>query len=217
MGGNCSCLSKTSKEEENEFSVRKKPDPKLFLKKILKIQAFYRGYLARKKYYNMRLDSYNFKVCENLKSFAAQYLNSRFKKITPYVYNLEEDFKDPEFEKRQFRPATQIGNGGTYLGEWYLNILVKQYIIKIRIGSSRQGKGVQIWPDGSIYEGYWRDNQANIKGRLIHSDGDIYEGGWVNDKAEGYGTYLHVDGAKYAGAWKDDKQNGYGIILIILN
>ena len=120
MGGNCSCLSKTGKEEDSEFSVRKKTDPKLFLKKILKIQAFYRGYLARKKYYKMRLDSYNQKVCENLRSFSAHYLNSRFNNVVPYVYAFEEDFKDPEFEKRQFRPATQIGNGGTFLGEWYL-------------------------------------------------------------------------------------------------
>ena len=55
------------------------------------------------------------------------------------------------------------------------------------------------WQDGSIYEGYWKDNMANGYGRLIHSDGDVYEGEWNNDKAEGQGTYYHSDGAKYIG------------------
>lgn len=36
------------------------------------------------------------------------------------------------------------------------------------------------WKDGSIYEGYWKENMAYGFGRLIHSDGDVYEGEWVN-------------------------------------
>ena len=31
-------------------------------------------------------------------------------------------------------------------------------------------------------KGYWRNNMANGKGRLIHADGDVYEGEWINDK-----------------------------------
>lgn len=69
----------------------------------------------------------------------------------------------------------------------------------------RQGKGVQIWPDGSMYEGWWKDNKANGKGRLIHADGDIYDGYWREDKAHGFGIYSHLDGAKYEGEWKEDK------------
>jgi hypothetical protein len=46
-----------------------------------------------------------------------------------------------------------------------------------------------------MYEGFWRHDKANGKGRLIHSDGDVYEGDWVNDKAEGYGVYTHMDEA----------------------
>ena len=40
----------------------------------------------------------------------------------------------------------------------------------------RQGKGTQIKPDGSIYEGYFVANKANGKGRLIHANLDVYEG-----------------------------------------
>jgi len=30
-----------------------------------------------------------------------------------------------------------------------------------------------------MYEGYWRNNMAHGKGRLIHSDGDVYDGDWL--------------------------------------
>jgi hypothetical protein len=40
----------------------------------------------------------------------------------------------------------------------------------------RHGAGKQYWTDGSFYEGYWKNNMANGKGRLIHADGDVYEG-----------------------------------------
>ncbi len=53
-----------------------------------------------------------------------------------------------------------------------------------------------MWPDGSKYEGIWRGDKANGKGRLIHADGDVYEGEWMDDKAHGKGCYMHFDGAK---------------------
>ena len=44
------------------------------------------------------------------------------------------------------------------------------------LNGKRHGLGKQIWPDNSLYEGYWANDMANGKGRLIHSDGDVYEG-----------------------------------------
>ena len=49
----------------------------------------------------------------------------------------------------------------------------------------RDGDGSYIWPDGSRYDGQWRNDKANGKGELKHADGDVYRGDWVNDKAEG--------------------------------
>ena len=40
----------------------------------------------------------------------------------------------------------------------------------------RHGFGIQVWPDGAKYEGYWRDNVANGKGKFYHIDGDVYNG-----------------------------------------
>ena len=57
---------------------------------------------------------------------------------------------------RETREAVQFDNGIIYQGQWNV------------IEETKDGRGVQVWPDGSKYEGYWRDNQANGQGRLIH-------------------------------------------------
>lgn len=80
-------------------------------------------------------------------------------------------------------------NHAKFEGEWVQNKMI------------RLGRGKQIWPDGSMYEGWWKDNKANGKGRLIHADGDVYDGMWLDDKAHGHGIYCHLDGAKYEGNW----------------
>ena len=41
---------------------------------------------------------------------------------------------------------------------------------------------MQIWPDGSIYEGDWVNDKANGNGRLINVDGDYYKGEWIEDR-----------------------------------
>ena len=87
---------------------------------------------------------------------------------------------------------TKLENDAKYDGEWLSQTQI------------RQGKGVLIWPDGSIYEGYWVDNKANGKGRLVHADGEFYDGYWKADKVHGHCTYLHSDGAKYSGDWFED-------------
>lgn len=107
----------------------------------------------------------------------------------------------PEQKNNQleFRDAVVLPNGAKYHGQW------------IRSGEVRQGRGTQVWSDGSKYEGYWSDNKANGRGRLIHADGDVYEGEWKDDKAHGFGIYSHLDGAKYEGTWQEDRQHGKGV------
>ena len=80
---------------------------------------------------------------------------------------------------REPREALYLQNGSVYWGEWRTDSNV------------REGRGVQVWPDGSLYEGYWKNNKANFYGRLLHKDGDIYQGSWLDDKAHGVGFYYH--------------------------
>ena len=98
----------------------------------------------------------------------------------------------------EIRPTTACENKTIYYGEWDIK------------KNLRHGRGIQVWPDGSKYIGYWKNNQANGKGKLIHQDGDIYEGDWQSGKPNGKGCYIHLDGSKYVGDWKNDKQEGTG-------
>ena len=70
--------------------------------------------------------------------------------------------------------------------------------------NKREGKGILVWPDGSRYDGSWKDDKANGYGRLIHADGDVYTGEWKDDMAEGFGKYEHYDGTIYEGNWHMD-------------
>ncbi len=67
------------------------------------------------------------------------------------------------------------------------------------------GCGLELRPDGSLYEGV-----RGGPGRVIHKNGDMYEGEWKNNKADGYGTFTTTDGQKYTGDWVGDRKHGKG-------
>lgn len=69
----------------------------------------------------------------------------------------------------------------------------------------KHGFGVQAWPNGSFYIGFFKDSKRHSHGRLIFENGDFYEGEWQNGKANGYGKYVHEDGTIYEGEFVEDK------------
>mmetsp|Transcript_42580 Transcript_42580/g.40841 ORF Transcript_42580/g.40841 Transcript_42580/m.40841 type:complete len:127 (+) Transcript_42580:489-869(+) len=99
------------------------------------------------------------------------------------------------------RDLVGLSNGVKYLGEWKVE---EEKALK-------EGKGIQIWPNGSFYIGWWRKGKANGWGRLISYQGDVYEGLWEEDKGQGIGMYIHQNGSIYVGDFLNDKQHGMGI------
>jgi hypothetical protein len=97
-----------------------------------------------------------------------------------------------------FKVNYKLQNGTVYSGQFDAKLF------------SKEGFGIQIWPDGSKYVGHWQKNKAQGYGRFILADGDVYEGQWKEDKAHGRGVYLYADGARYEGEWREDKQDGHG-------
>ena len=43
----------------------------------------------------------------------------------------------------------------------------------------------QVWKDGSLYIGEWKDSKADGYGVHVWSNGDRYEGEWKEHKVEG--------------------------------
>lgn len=218
MGQSTSCCSNSCRTLDNEENY---PDGKptidrkeiqKFLKhykpqeeKIVKVQALYKGKMQKRLYKRQIEEMKQIHDQQFLEPPAREvttipeYGNEATKQIEiqlgQFPYDPNEDPKDVELIERG---PFELDNGAIYIGQWSKDGL-------------RFGRGIQIWTDGSKYQGFWKNDMANGKGRLIHSDGDVYIGDWLNDKAHGFGVYTHMDGAKYEGEWKEDKQHGSGI------
>eukprot|EP00347_Sterkiella_histriomuscorum_P012655 403367737 len=105
--------------------------------------------------------------------------------------------------KREVRPMVTSNSGSIYLGEWNIQT------------NLRDGLGMQIYPDGSLYGGKWKHGERNGKGlfknTLIHSNGNITQGSWKNDRIEGSGLYTFINGTEYIGFLVNDKFHGSGV------
>jgi hypothetical protein len=93
-------------------------------------------------------------------------------------------------------PKIEMKNGGrfiynntyiSYEGEWK-NGMREGHGIHVKNESPLCSK---IWQDNSYYEGDWKQDFMNGRGKMVHADGDIYEGEWLNDMAHGAGVYAH--------------------------
>ena len=68
-------------------------------------------------------------------------------------------------------------NGDTYFGQWNTTT------------NSKEGVGIMVYKNRSWYEGYWRNNLPNGKGRWINYKGGYYDGDWKDNKKHGNGVY----------------------------
>ena len=113
--------------------------------------------------------------------------------LPPFDY---EPMPSPNSNKRRVKkPVVRLADGNEYEGEWDLE-------------GKKDGRGMQIYSDGSIYEGYWTADLPDGRGRLIHANGDVYAGEWKADKAHGFGVYEYENGARYEGQWENDLYHG---------
>ena len=100
-----------------------------------------------------------------------------------------------------WQDTVTLPNGAIYTGQWR----------KSKDESVREGRGMLVWLDGTLYEGYFKNDKASMYGRLLHKDGELYQGEWLDDKAHGFGFYYRFDGSMYRGFWKNDQQSGKGV------
>jgi len=78
-------------------------------------------------------------------------------------------------------------------------------------GNLRHGKGV-FFANGSYkYDGDWKFDQRDGKGKCIYDKGiGEYEGDWKTDMRHGKGVMLITNEYEYEGRWKDDREDGKG-------
>jgi hypothetical protein len=68
------------------------------------------------------------------------------------------------------------------------------------------GRGVMLYPDGSTYNGEWKDGKRHGKGILIYADGRRYEGKFADDQLHGEGIITLPDGRLIESYWDNGEQ-----------
>jgi hypothetical protein len=73
-------------------------------------------------------------------------------------------------------------------------------------GNCGLGTGVYVYPDGSIYNGDFKNNRRNGYGTMYYTNKSIYVGTWANDNKHGMGNVVNPDGSKISGVWQDNER-----------
>ncbi len=82
-----------------------------------------------------------------------------------------------------------------------------------------EGKGRVLYANGDVYEGQLRDGrphgQGTFKqGRFMGGGASVYVGEWVGGARQGYGVSDDiVSGEKYMGMWAGDVKSGPGCVV----
>lgn|SRR3990167_5640157 len=79
--------------------------------------------------------------------------------------------------------------------------------------SQRHGRGMLVQPDGSYYDGIWREGLRDGFGRAVDArTGCVYEGEFKRDRFHGVGILYNLSsGFNFEGKWVDGKQHGFGV------
>lgn len=65
-----------------------------------------------------------------------------------------------------------------------------------------------------VYKGQFVGGSLEGKGRFEYHDGSVYEGWMKEDKKHGFGRMTEPDGVSfYNGEWKNDFKNGRGVMV----
>ena len=195
------------------------PDTKINLqenkKSIIKIQSIYRGYIFRKKNPELNRNINNYSI-HGSSSFSD--LSKQIKEIS-MNYSTENQDNNPKILKlKNLLPKFELEEKEAYLlntstqlktmGLLYPGNTIYKGTVNLKF--QREGFGKLFLSDGSIYEGFFKENKMEGRGRLLNIEGFIYEGEFKNNLACGYGKYVGLDGTVYKGTWDNNKQNGIG-------
>ena len=76
------------------------------------------------------------------------------------------------------------------------------------------GKGINIWPNGNVYEGECENGKRNGMGVYFNIRKKWrYEGQYKDGKRHGSGIWHQEDGTFYIGGFENDDFHGFGTLL----
>ena len=165
------------------------------IKKIILIQAVFRGYYLRKELFNFK----------QIKEISIDYNTEQLEK-SPMILKLNNLL--PKFELTDKEEYEINNTKNKIIALLYQNKSIYKGMINEK--GQREGFGKYFLSDGSIYKGFFHKNKMEGRGRIININGFVYEGEFKNGQSNGYGKYIALDGTTYKGTWLDDRQSGTG-------
>ena len=167
---------------------------------ITLIQSYFRGYQIRKLYKMTPIEKKN--LCQEIPfSYSTQKYDSNEKilKLRSLLPKFELTEKEKfEIESNSYKKIALL---------YFDNTIYKGYVNNKNL---RYGYGVLYYPSSTIYEGFFKNNKMEGRGRLYCIDGYLYDGDFHDNYFFGFGKLISLDGGFYRGNWENDKQNGYG-------
>jgi hypothetical protein len=158
-----------------------------YTKKVIKIQAFIRGvyYRLRFKIKNInkqiRVLTRNFTIFQDKQdgflqsNMPGNIINIESIPVNKTVASIEKILGDFEIDDKELEKCIeeQKHNRKNFSieyqdGSFYYGYFNKEW--------EREGYGINIFPDGSKYQGFFEYDQMNGRGRLIGANGDYYLG-----------------------------------------
>lgn len=220
MGAKCSCINEQCRDdhsirfEQSKIVIEEEPldleEQEIDVNELIKLQGVIRGFLDRKRSKvvygsNRNTRSKSGRKPQNpepgdvvslcLVDKVPDYSSSVVKKIQKRlgVYQFS---KVNDGVCRVSRGPVMMSNKAVYIGEWNQS-------------DQRDGFGMQIWPNSTMYEGIWKGNNL-AKGRLIFDHGEAYDGEFQDNQANGNGTFYSIFDSIYSGQWLRDMRHGMG-------
>lgn len=182
------------------------------ISKIVKLQSILRGYYYRKKFKSSAssqstINGYQENIFLPQRRPGIEVpINSEPSELNSKIIRLKDMF--PQFELNE-KETFELKNNN--LRRFCLvypdKSMYKGYFNK---DWYREGYGVFYLPDGSIYEGFFKANHMQGRGRLFNVEGFCYEGDFIESKASGFGKFVSLEKVTYIGYWKNEKQHGAG-------
>ena len=80
-------------------------------------------------------------------------------------------------------------------------------------GNCRNGEGVYVFPDGSRYNGMFKNRRIEGEGTLEYADKSKYTGSFIGGAQHGQGLMQYSDGSSYEGNFDNGIMSGKGILI----
>lgn len=111
-----------------------------------------------------------------------------------------------EYENGEVVQLTeQIVQNDPMLGSAVSDVVLKGYAGNRNDDGRKEGYGRQLFSNGDIYEGNWKDNKKHGLGSYYYTNGDMFEGLFKCGVKSGHGNYLYASGSVCRGEFKDGK------------